>query len=332
MTIVELIASLGAQLRVFDLGRRIVELPAPEFAAFENGQAPYATPYLKHAWLGLLSWHNKKVDQNSIWFLKLPLDEQGLIVPAARDAFIQHWAQAVKTPNQAAAPYSFKPDANRMAYFHALVLRSLSQQPTSFYTKARAYLSDTQGFENWQNLGLQGLAEVVVRLCEQDNQTLVMNALPHLPAVVRNVLLGFLENAQPDQNLTSALNDGLAQLVAQEPSAADIAAYARALSNSINIAQRQQLLAAILQHPHSQSVEILAAVARDSWQDLQGSLLLSFLECLARNEQGQPAFNALVADLLALPGVRGQFMQVMASPEKSTELADAFTQLLQGVR
>lgn len=332
MTIVELIHSLGAQLRVFDLGRRIVELPNTEFAAFENGLTPYPTPYLKHAWLGLLSWHNQKADQNSIWFLKLPLDEQGLIVPAARDAFIQHWAQATKTPNQAAAPYSFKPDANRMAYFHALVLRSLSQPPTAFYAKARAYLAGTQGFENWQSLGLQGLAEVVARLQESDNQALVIQSLPQVPALVRNVLLGFLENTQPDQTLTSALNDALAKEVAGEPSVADLAAFTRALSNSVNVAQRQQLLAAVLQHPHSHSVEILAAVARGSWQDLQGSLLLGFLECLARNEQGQPAFNALVADLLALPGLRGQFMQVMANPERSPELANAFTQLLQGVR
>ena len=147
--------------------------------------------------------------------------------------------------------------------------------------------------------------------------------------MVRNVFL-VLENAQPDQNLTSALNDGLAQWWRRSPVPLT-SPLTRALSNSINIAQRQQLLAAILQHPHSQSVEILAAVARDSWQDLQGSIA-ELLECLARNEQGQPAFNALVCRFVGLTwGARAVYASD-GQPRKKYRAGGCFTQLLQGVR
>lgn len=329
MTIGELIANRGAQMRVFDMGRRIEEIPAADFAAFEQQQQPFGVPYLKHAWLGILSWNAREPGQHNIWFLKLPLDEQNLLQPAARDAFLQYWLRVLEAPDQehGEAPCSYKPDANRRAYFHALALQTLQQPHTAFYTTARAYLSGDLGWDNWQQLGLQGLAEVVARLQQDHNNELLAGALPNMPAVPRNALLSFLENVAPDQLLTSALNDSLAVVVREQAAAADLAAYARALSGSVNVPQRQLLLSLLLQHPQSRAVELLAAVGSRCWRDLQGELLLQYLEALARNEQGSGAFNALVADLLALPGMRVHFMVAMASPHQSAELAQAIQQL-----
>ena len=334
MTIGELIANRGAQMRVFDMGRRIEEIGADDFAAFEQQRQPWAVPYLKHAWLGILSWNANEPGQHNIWFLKLPLDEQNLLQPAPRDAFLQYWLRVAAAPDKehGEAPCSYKPDANRMAYFHALALQTLKQSHTAFYTTARAYLSGDLGWENWQQLGLQGLAEVVANLQHECNSELLTAALPSLPAVPRNALLAFLENVQPDQALTSALNDSLAEVVRDQATVADLAAYARALSGSVNMAQRQELLRVLLQHPHNRAVELLAAIGSRCWRDLHGSLLLTYLEALARNEQGAGAFNALVADLLALPGMRGNFMAVMAAPERSPELVEAINRLFAQTR
>src|SRR5690606_4258818 len=334
VTIGELISERGAQWRGLDMGRRIEEVPAEIFTAFEQQQQPWPVPYLKHAWVGILSWDAQQPGQHNIWFLKLPLDEQNLLQAAPRDAFVQFILRSAAAPDKehGDAPCSYKPDANRMAYFHALALQTLQQPVTACYTTARSYLSGDQGWDNWQQLGLQGLAEVVARLEQDHNSALLTAALPHLPAVPRNVLLGFLENAAPDQALTSAINDVLAMVVGHQPTVADLAAFARALSNSVNMEQRRQLLAVLLQHPLCRHVEVLAAIGSRCWRDLHGELLLSYLEALARNEQGSGAFNALVADLLALPGLRAHFMHALASPARSAELVTAMARLLEQAR
>lgn len=334
MTISEWCASSNAQMKVFDMGRRIEEIPAELFASIEQQQQAYPTPYLKHAWLGILTWQKDQPGQHHIWFVKLPLDERNLMQTGPRNAFLHYWKQVVNTPKQehGEAPFNYKPDAGRMAYFHALAVQVLAQTTTAYYSQARAYLSGQNGWDSWQDIGLQGLAEVAVRLQQDNNNAILIEAMPHIPPVVRNALLNFLENTQPDQALTLAINDSLAATVAASPTAQDLSAYARALSNSENIQQRQLLLLAILQHPLSQSVELLAAIGSRCWQDLKGDLLLTYLECLARNEHGRGAFNALLADILTLPNMRVEVMAVLASPSCSSELSQAFSELVGEVK
>ena len=334
MTIGELVAKSGARMRVFDLGRRIEEIAEGVFSAFEQQSAPWPVPYLKHAWVGILSWNPQQPGQHHIWFLKLPLDEQNILQPGPRDAFVQHCLRVAAAPEQkhGEAPCSYRPDQARMAGFHAQALKTLGQPATQFYATARAYLSGDMGWDNWQQLGLQGLAEVVARLDDDHNSQLLANALPYLPPVPRNALLNFLENARPDQQLTSAINDVLSVVVANGAQASDLAAFARALSNSVNAAQRCALLQVLLAHPQSLEVELLAAVGSRCWADLDGALLQQYLECLAANKQGEGAFNALVADILALPGMRLRVMNLLASGHLSEQLNQAVARLFALVR
>ena len=334
MTISEWCADNNTQMKVFDMGRRIEEIPADLFLKLEQQAIAYPVPYLKHAWLGILSWHTEQPGQQHIWFVKLPLDERNLIQTGPRNAFLRYWQQVINHPQQehGEAPFHFKPDAGRMAYFHALAIQTLQQPTTQYYSQAQRYLTGQLGWDTWQEVGLQGLAEIVSRVEQDDNNSLLVQALPHIPAVVRNALLNYLENIRPNQALTSAINDSLAVVVAAEPSAADLAAYARALSNSENIEQRQLLLLAILQHPLKHTVELLAAVGSRCWRDLKAELLLTYLECLARNEQGRGAFNALLADMLTLPNMKVEVLSALASPDCSAELSQAFTELVGEVK
>lgn len=335
MTIGQLVEKSGAQIRIFDLGRRIEKVSKKDFADFEQLAKPYPVPYLKHAWVGVLSWNPKQAGQHNIWFLKLPLDEQNFLQPGPRDAFLEHWLRVVADPDKehGEAPCSFKPDQNRMAYFHSIALMTLGQPTTQYYSTSRAYLSGDLGWDNWQQLGLQGLAEVVARLGQDNNEALLSGAIGKMPAVPRNVLLGYLENAQPGHDLTVAVNDCLSQVVAAGPEAGDLAAFARALSRSVNIQQRQLLLQAILAHPVSRSVEVLAALGSRCWQDLSGERLLAYLEVLADNEeaekgQGTQVFCALVADLMTLPGMREQILQAFRNPQRSDKLSAAIGELM----
>ncbi len=328
MTISQLVAESGAQMRVFDMGRSISKIGRKDFEAFENLAKPYPSPYLRHAWLGILSWNPKQAGQHNIWFLKLPLDEQNILQPGPRDAFLQHWLRVVTHPGQehGEAPCSYKPDASRMAYFHALALRQLGQPATQYYATARAYLSGDNDFSQWQHLGLQGLAEVVARLDEEHNGELIASALKQMPAVPRNALLGFLENASVDAPLTNALNDALAEVMAGVPGAGDLAAFVRGLSGSVSVDQRQQLLDLMMLHPAAADVEVISALGSRCWKDLEGPRLHNYLELLAA--LGDQVFSALIADLMTLPGMRSRILEAFRNPQRSEKLGSAIGQLM----
>ena len=332
MTISQFVAKSGARMRVFDLGRRISKISQSEFEAIEDLARPYPSPYLRHAWVGILSWNPDQPGQHNIWFLKLPLDEQNILQPGPRDAFLQHWLRVVQHPDQdhGEAPCSYKPDGNRMAYFHALALRTLKQPETQYYATARAYLSGDTGWDNWQQLGLQGLAEVISRLDEKHNSEILTSALPHIPAVPRNVILGFLENAEPDVNLTIALMDTLAAEMKAGPDANVLAAFCRAMSGSVSVNHRRDILNLILQHPLAAEAEVLSAVESRCWRDLEGELLSLYLETLAT--AGQEVFLALVADLMTLPGKRQQVLEAFRNPQRSETLSGAIGVLMAAAR
>jgi len=336
VTITELVRQRGANLRIFDMGRRIQNLDAGLFEDIEQQKRGYPSPYLKHAWLGMLSWHPDEPGQHAIWFLKLPLDEQGLLDVQARDGFVRYIAQRMASADadkaEGDAPFSFKPDGNRMAYFHALAASELGAGKSRFYDTTRAYLAGDIGWENWQQLGLQGLAEVVANYQADNNQALLARAMPYLPTVPLNVILGFMENIAADQQLTSSVNDRLAAVIQSGASANDLAAFARALSHSENLEQRHLLLAAILRHPQAVQVEVLAAISSRCWADLSGDLLLDFLEVLAANSGGANVFNALIADMMSLPGMRQRMMTAFTSGKMSKGLEQAVTSLLGAVR
>lgn len=334
MIISDLLERQGARMRVFDMGRRIQVIDAELFRAVENARRPWPSPYLKHAWLGMLSWHPDRPGQHGIWFVKLPLDEQNVLEPAARDAFVSFCLQQGQHNAEARgdAPFSYKPDASRMAYFHALALQELGAGNSRFYATTRAYLGGDIGWEQWQQLGLQGLAEVVAAVDRDHNETLLIKALEHLPEVPLCAVLGFMENIAPGQALTLALNDRLARVIADGASSADLAAFARALSSSQNLEQRRLLLQAMLAHPQAGAVEVLAAVASRCWMDLDGELLNSFLEVLARNDQGEQVFTTLVADLMTLSGMRQRMLTAFAAPGLTPGLQAAIHRMLSMVR
>ena len=129
-----------------------------------------------------------------------------------------------------------------------------------------------------------------------------------------------------------AINDRLARVIKDGAEAADLAAFVRALSHSQNIEQRQILIEVILLHPKATSIEVLASIASRCWQDLQGELLLAFLNVLATNDQGQPAFNALVADLMPLPNKREHILQAFRSEKRSEALMIAIGNLMKSVQ
>ncbi len=335
-TIGQLFNHLGMSSRIFDLGRHIRELDSDTFAQCEAHTIAYPTPYLHHAWLGLLFWDPATPEVPLLWFIKLPLDEQGKLVPAERDRFIKQLLialgnnlEASKQGQQLAAvldgnPFVFTPTPERQAAIHARVNLLLQRPVSNFYQPACDYLQGD--LQHWQHLGLQGLADLAVRW--QEHQAALVNAIATMPDTPLASLCQCLENEALNGSLGKALQSRLQQaLDAPEPNALVVAALVRGLSQCRAQALRQKALTQVLNSRAAEQIEVLAALATRCGDDLcQPELALAFLEALSR--QGQHHFNRVLADLLFNPDWRPHILASFRAPQRSAGLSQAIGGLL----
>jgi len=344
-TIGEFLEQTETRYRIFDMGRRVEKIPREEFARFESGAAPYPYPLQQHAWLGILGWNPEEPEERFIWFLKLGLDETGRLSLAARDDFLrrvvasaEEQARAREAGEEETAPadamednpHGFKPKEERMAIFHAKVLKSLGLPPSRFFEHARDYFAGKPGWDQWAFVGLQGIADIIARLDEDDHEQVVANAIAHLPESPLQALCHALENSRFSITLAEPLAERLRAELDGEKRADIVASLIRGLSNTRAAGLRQQVLTKVLESPLGTNVEILAAIAGRSWADLhEPEVGQRYVEALARSEGGQEAFNHVMADLLFIPGLREPLLSYLRNPERSPELAQAMGNLFQ---
>jgi len=322
-TLCEFLQQSGAQVHVFDMGRRLVEIPTEQMLAIECQQAPYPQPFQRSAMLGVLFYYQNKAGNSTeqqIWFLKFPLDEQGLLSLEARDDFLRRIIEqlaeqtlakreAGKNPQAPAMvgdnPHGFTPRDDRMASFHAKVAKRLGQPPSRFYAHARDYFSGTPGFDQWNFVGLQGIADVAARLDEDNNLATIITAIPQLPATPLAALCSCLENEIIDPALGSVLGIRLEHAL-QEGDAATVAAVLRGLSHGSDQTLLHKAIHSTLDSETGNNVEVLASIAGRAWQALAHSDThhRAFLQRLALCEAGQGAFDNIMADLMFLPCLR----------------------------
>ena len=349
-TLTEFLQQTGAQVHVYDLGRRVVEIPLDNMLAIERQQAPYPYPFLRSAALGILFYYlddegNSKDPQ--IWFLKFPLDEQGLLNQVARDDFlrriIEQLAEQISRPENEAPtmpednPHGFTPRDDRMASFHAKVAKQLGQAPSQYCAHALDYFHGNAGYEQWNFVGLQGIADVAARLDENDNLTVLMNAIPHLPITPLAALCSCLENEAIDPQLSSALVKRL-ELALQENDANTIAALIRGLSHGKDQQALNNAIYSTLGTENGANVEVLATIAGRAWHSLEDEKIChAFLNSLSLCEAGQRAFDNIMADLMFMPGLRQTLLDELRSLHDSADCSseqatviDQFFQSLQG--
>ena len=176
-TLSDLFQEVDGNYRLFDMGCRLSKLSVKDFNDFEHSQKPYALPWLKHAWIGILLWQTEQQHAvPTIWFLKFPLDEQGYLIQASRDEFLSQLLETIGTnmldQKESAAMadklqhsnLAFTPDQDRMAAFNAQARALLKQPESDFYQPVRDYIMAPGHSEGWQELGLQGFADLVSRV------------------------------------------------------------------------------------------------------------------------------------------------------------------------
>lgn len=343
-TLSEFLHHSGAKYRVFDMGRRIVPLTPKQFVDFEWAKQPYPYPFKQSALLGLVFWNPNKPDQRYVWFLTFPLDEQGLLIQAARDEFLVMVLDRVGESMLASengdkldgalkdSAYTFKPREDRMAAFNAQVTHTLDLPPSHYYDKALAYFSGEADLVGWQYLGMQGIADIASRLDDAEETLSLIETIPELPTEPFMMLTTFLENAEPAAGIVEVLSQQVAtQLQAVKPDVAIISACLRASSNSPALGLVDLMVKHVLQHPCSQNIEILAIISGRIWRVLEQKLICElFVEQLANNDAGQAAFSQLLADVMYMPNMRPHIMAALRSPTRSAQVSQAVGHMFGG--
>jgi len=269
-----------------------------------------------------------------IWFLRLDLDEQGLLVQAGRDYLLQRLLESARAQNQGGDPqaflqdnpYAFTPREDRMALFHALLSADLGLSPSRYYAHALEYFRGAPGWEQWGFVGYQGIADVA---CRHDDEPL-STAIGHLPAEPLVALCHCLESRVPSPALTEALVGRLrAVLLQSSPDVPLIAALIRGLSAGGNVdTALVRVLPEIFEHPVGSHIEILAAISGRAWEFLGDRTLLdTYLLRLAENDHGQAAFEQCIGDLLSLPALAGQVRERLRSPDQGVMVREAFARM-----
>jgi len=336
-TLISLLRTAGAALRVFDMGRRISKLGAEQFERIEQQQIPYPTPFLHQAWIGVLIWHPKQPTQNAIWFLKLPLDEQGYLVQAARDDLVKRLLQNALNSQQGLLqedalkdnPFSFKPDQDKMALFHALAAQATGQSASSWYEEAQRYLHGQLDSAQWTQLALQGLADFAVRLDQADNATALTHRIDLLPMQPLASLATLREHVTPPGPVTEALARRLERALSEpDTPTALVAALLRGLSNAADEPFKQQQVLKALASDYALDAEVIIAIATRCTSTLQApEVLLPFLERLAQGSAGQAGFSRVLADLMFMPALRALIMQAFRNPQRSERLSAAIGEM-----
>jgi len=361
-TLCEFLQQSGAQIQFYDLGRRVTEIPTADILAIERQQKSYPQPFLRNASLGVLFYFSDDKGNNcdqQIWFLKFPLDEQGLLSLEARDDFlrriIEQLAEQTLARQQAGHndepgdgrhkrppdmpednPHGFTPRDDRMACFHPQIAKKLGQPASQFYAHAIDYFAGNPGFDQWSFVGLQGIADVAARLDEDNNLATIIAAIPQLPATPFAALCSCLENETIDAELSTVLGIRLEQAL-QEKDNATVAAAIRGLSHGVDQTVLEKTLHSTLDTDIGLDVEVLATIAGRAWQCLeQADTRRAFLHSLSRCSAGQRAFDHIMADLMFMPGLRKPLLDDLrnlrnaddCSPQQA-ETIDHFFQSLQ---
>lgn len=334
-TLSDLLQQLQGQYRIYDMGCRLSKLSSTDFKKFEEGQKAYPLPWLRHAWVGILSWSPKSpkltASSPTIWFLKLPLDERGLLIQAARDEFLNQLLETIGTnilDEQASAEWAeqlkhsnlaFTPDQARMAAFHAQASITLEQPASRFYPAVRSYMSSEDSQQNWQELGLQGFADFAMRL---DQQQQWQQKISQLPAAVLETIAAQLENQKLDHLVSKAfilrgeasINDG------------EKVACLRAISQSTDAASRQHWLKQILDKDNMVGVELLATITSKCSKDLLKPVLMDLFIHQCAADQG--VFNGLVQELMYQPKLRIKVLEAFRAEDRSPSVIQAIGVLM----
>ncbi|WP_458525509.1 DUF3549 family protein [Onishia taeanensis] len=332
LTLHDFFTRSGARVRLYHLGRRLASCSLDDLAAFEAQRQPWTMPWQGQARLACI-FTLGDAEEPLTWFLSLPLDEQGYLVAAPRDAFIQRLLEtlghSVSTLGKAHRvdnlmkdnPLSFTPSLPLQAMLHARANQDLDRSASQHLELAEDYLTGPRDIapsedrdDQWQALGLQGLADFAVRHDTEQAEALA-ERLPALPTEVLHSLCYCLEHLP----LTPALIQALRARGEQAARQGDLETFC-ACVRAVGASQEDSVAAwygDLLEDRAACGPDLLAAMAARGWEHLEDAQRLPrYLERLA--EQPSVDFTSAVRDLALIPRLRlPLLMQLRDAPGDS---------------
>ena len=318
-TLDEFFTRSGAEVSLYHMGRHVVPCPRETLAAFESGAMAWPEPWQGQARLAIVFLLGD-MPEPAIWFLALPLDEQGMIAPAQRDAFLN---RLLETLGRAVAqvgreetadvdhlmkdnPLAFTPSVTFQAMLNARATHDRGLPASQHFEPVDAYLSGQQTID-WQALGLQGIADYVVRMEALESDSLALR-LSDLPTTVIHSLCYCLEHQPLPQALAAALQRR-GEAAAQAGDVETLCACLRAVGNT-NASSVGDWYTSLLNDPAACGPDILAAIAGRGWCYLEDAQRLPlFLQRLAEDERSD--FAAVVRDIALIPRLRLPVMMAL---------------------
>ncbi|KXI28175.1 DUF3549 family protein [Paraglaciecola hydrolytica] len=328
-SISEFLLHAGTNYRIFDMGRAIRPITSQLFLDIELGNIPAHFPRAQHAWFGIIFFNPTEAKEHYIWFIKLPLDEQGLVLNAARQQFLQIVVDALgqqldKNANNQLPenPYTFVPAQQQRADFNSLSRLSLVLPPSQYYALAAQYVKNPQVVE-WQNLSIQGIADLVAYIQQEQLEDTLIAQFQYFSPEVQLAFCQSFENHCITTKCSNMLLDWWHNGATTQER---LLALLRALSQSNEQSLLNSFIQQLLEQEDWLSQDVLILLAARHWQRLDKlNLMRDFMHKLA--ESGSGLFVALFRDLVLIPDTRDQMLKLLRCPDKPLSLTIAIEHL-----
>ncbi len=340
-TLTDFLEQSQCQFRIYDLGRKVSKIANSDFKKFEHNELPYPYPIQQHAFIAITFWQVNR-QEHFIWFLKMPIDEQGFMNIPAQTSFIKMVVDAMGqdlTANiskeqqdfLASNPFIFKPNTEKLAIFNAAINSSFIRPPSSFYPAVLSYFSGERNWNDWQTLGIQGIADLAARLNADNNQQNIINALPYLPQQPLQSLALCLENQEQISTELATAIAKQAESEVQKNNQENAILLLRALASAPAVGITKTLLEKQFASPLVYNEHWYISIAGRLWQLLEDETLLNrFFEALANHHS--ELFTELFADLVAIPSLREKVLKQLRLTARSPALSEAIGMLFAGVK
>ncbi|GGF84014.1 DUF3549 family protein [Alteromonas lipolytica] len=310
----EFLLHAGTDYRIFDLGRGVYPVSSQTFLDIENGQLCPPRPRQQHAWYAVVFWQSNPQAQRYIWFVKFPLDEQGLLIQASRNHFLQIIVDALG--NQIAGeqgsdelpdnPYTFVPSQQLMAQFSAIARHTLNDPKSEGLEQAGQYLQ-TPAIIDWQQLPVQAIADLAVGINEQQAKHII-NHFDQFSAPFLETLFSSLESVSLPDSLNSFFIKKLQALAADDAQKNTMLGILRALSTPEFNAELSQAINHLLNNVTQPDMHLLSVIAGRHDAQLDTLTAQRFLEAAAKADADgaykHELFIGLFTDLVQIPALR----------------------------
>ncbi|MCU7554921.1 DUF3549 family protein [Alteromonas sp. ASW11-19] len=336
-SISEFLLHAGTNFQVLDLGRGIDELSAQAFLDIENGTVPAPKPRQQHAWFAIVFWNTQAANQHYIWFLKLPLDEQGLLVTASRNHFLEIIVDALgssladdsekaeKLPDN---PYSFVPPQSQMAQCNAKIKAMLSLPLSEGAALAREYAMNPSETD-WQSIPIQGIADLAFQLTDSELESSLINNFDQFNPAFQDALMQACEAVPVSDRLQGVFFSKL-----ESGEQVNLAAL-RGVAATEHQPTLARSVSGLLSH-HELDIDSLSVIAARHFTQFDAALTKQFFEAVAKVDERESLdgqlFSGLFADLVQIPSLRSQVLLMLRDENRSPQLAAAIGRLFQQTR